>query len=56
MHGIFYSKLQEILSEAAYEKIENKKEGVTLPVCFVEEAFTVLVEDNIDRLEETLSG
>ena len=55
-HGISYSKLQEILSEVAYEKIENKKEGVPFPIWCVEEAFRVLVEDNIDLLEETLSG
>ena len=55
-HGISYSKLQEILSEVAYEKIENKREGVPLPDCCIEEAFIVLVEDNIDRLEETRSG
>jgi len=54
-HDISYTKLQEI-SEVAYEKVENQKDGVPLPECCVEEAFTILVEDNIDRLEETLSG
>ena len=53
-HGISYSNLKEILSEVAYEKIENKREEV--PDCCIEAAFTVLVEGNIDRLEETLSG
>jgi len=55
-HGISHTKLQETLSEVAYEKVENQKDGVPLPECCVEEAFTILVEDNIDRLEETLSG
>ena len=54
-HGISYSKLQEILSEVAYEKIENKVDKMPLPDCCVEEAFTGLIEDNIDRLEEKLS-
>ena len=56
-HGVSYSKLQELLSEVAYEKVENLKDNiVALPECCVEGSFTMLVEDNIDRLEETLSG
>ena len=56
-HGVSYSVLQELLTEVAYNKTENLKEGeVALPdICEIEK-FTILVEDNIDRLEETLSG
>ena len=56
-HGVSYSVLQELLTEVAYNKTENVKEDeVALPDICINENFTVLVEDNIDRLEETLSG
>ena len=56
-HGVSYSILQEILTEVAYEKTESNKENeVALPENCIKERFTVLVEHNIDRLEETLSG
>ena len=56
-HGVSYSVLQELLTEVAYNKTENVKEDeVALPDICINEKFTVLVEDNIDRLEETLSG
>ena len=56
-HGVSYSFLQEILTEVTYEKIESTKENeVALPENCIKERFTVLVEDNIDLLEETLSG
>ena len=53
-HGVSYSVLQELLTEVAYNKTENVKEDeVALPDICINEKFTVLVEDNIDRLEET---
>ena len=56
-HGVSYSVLQELLTEVAYNKTENVKEDeVALPDICINEKFTVLVEDNIDRLEERLSG
>ena len=56
-HGISYSVLQEILTEVAYEKTESTKENeVALPENCIKERSTVLVEDNMDRLEQTLSG
>ena len=56
-HGISYTALQELLTEVAYQKTENLKEDeVVLPDKCIKETFTILVEDNIDRLEETLSG
>ena len=47
-HGGSYSVLQEALTEGAYDVIlpENCSRGT----------FTILVKDNIYRLEETLSG
>ena len=56
-HCVSYSVLQEILIKVAYEKTESTKENeVTLPENCIKEQFPVLVEDNIDRLEKTLSG
>ena len=56
-HGVSYSVLQEILIEVAYKKIDDvDAEHVALPENCSSETFTILVEDNIDRLEETLSG
>ena len=56
-HGVSDSFLQEILTELAYEKTESTKENeMNVPENCIKERFTVLEEDNIDRLEETLSG
>ena len=55
-HGVSYSILQELLT-GGYNKTENVKQNeVVLPDICVNEKFTILVEDNIDRLEVTLSG
>ena len=46
-----------MLTEVAYDKTESTKENeVALPENCIKEQFTVLAEDNIDRLEEILSG
>ena len=56
-HGVSYSVLHELLTEVAYAKTENLKDNeVCLPDMCNKETLTILVEDNIDRLEETLSG
>lgn len=56
-HGISYTVLQEILTEVAYQKTElADTNDVILPENCSKGRFTILVEDNIDRLEETLSG
>ena len=55
-HGVSYTKLQELLSEIAYAKIEVAKEKIALPEFYNQETFTMLVEDNINCFEETLSG
>ena len=55
-HGVSYTKLSEITTEVAYSRI-NKNDGtVFLPQQCTKGTFTILVEDNIDRNEETLTG
>ena len=55
-HGVSYTKLPEIITEVAYSRI-NKNDGtVCLPEKCTKGSFTILVEDNIDRNEETLTG
>ena len=55
-HGVSYTKLSEIITEVAYSRI-NKNDGtVCLPEKCTKGSFTILVEDNIDRNEETLTG
>ena len=56
-HGVSYSMLQSLLTEVAYQKVESANvEAIVLPENCKKETFTILVEDNIDRLEETLTG
>ena len=56
-HGVCYSMLQEVLTEVAYGRTESINENdVLLPENCLKETFTIMVEDNIDRLEGTLSG
>ena len=56
-HCVSYSVLQEIITEVAHEKIESTNENeVALPENCIKEPFTVIIEDNKDQLEETLSG
>ena len=56
-HGISYSKLEEIETALCLQKIENVNEmGVALPLNVYPRVPTTLAFDNIDRLEETLSG
>ena len=56
-HDVSYSVLQEILTKVAYEKTKSTKENeVTLPENCIKEQFTVLIKDNIHRLEKNLSG
>ena len=57
-HGVSYTKLSEIITETAYTTItKSLKDG---KVCLLEHCrkreFSTLVEDNIDRNEETLKG
>lgn len=56
-HGISYDMTQSLLTEVAYQKVDSTDEdNVQLPESTMTETFAMLVEDNIDRLEETLSG
>ena len=56
-HGISHSALLEVVTAAAMQKIlEAEKGDVILPDETQLEEETTLVYDNIDRLEETLSG
>ena len=56
-HGISYDTMQSLLTEVAYQKVGSTDgENVQLPEYTLKELFAMLVEDNIDRLEETLSG
>lgn len=55
-HGISYTVLEEILTEVAFQKTQHVENQEPLPESIEKEVFSILVEDNIDRLEETLSG
>ena len=56
-HGASYSMLEELDTENAYKIVEDQEQGsVILPNGVQKEVFTMVVADNIDRREETLSG
>ena len=56
-HGISYFLLEGLSTEVAYQRLEAVEEGyVCLPEDCKTGTFTFEVDDNIDRLEETLSG
>ncbi len=55
-HGISYSKLMEIDTALCLQKLTTEGEGVVLPSTVHPCVPTTLAFDNIDRLEETLSG
>ena len=56
-HGISYTKLSEVTTEIAYSIINNNLSGrVCLPEQCQKCEFTMIVEDNIDRNEQTLTG
>ncbi|XP_078353848.1 uncharacterized protein LOC144638526 [Oculina patagonica] len=56
-HGVSYSKLEEIETALCMKKIESDEQmGVMLPSNIYPGVPTTLAFDNIDRLEETLSG
>ena len=55
-HGISYTLLEELETENAYKIISQQDDGIVVPTGCINGAFTVLVADNIDRQEETLSG
>lgn len=56
-HGVSYSKLEEIETELCLQKLQSGDEmGLILPSNIYPGVPTTLAFDNIDRLEETLSG
>ena len=56
-HGVSYSELEEIERALCLKKIESEEEmAVILPSNIYPGVPTTLSFDNIDRLEETLSG
>ena len=56
-HGVSYIKLGEVITEVAYSRIDNNVDGmICLPEKCKKGCFTMLVEDNIDQNEETLTG
>ena len=55
-HGVSYTKLGEVITEAAHSRIDNNVDEIFyLPEKCTKGCFTMLVEDNIDRNEETLT-
>ena len=55
-HGVSYTVLEEIATEAAISLIGQQKSYTCTPEGFFRDVFTMLVYDNIDRREETISG
>ena len=56
-HGVSYTKLLEISTEVAYSKIEKQADNLLcLPEGCQKNMFSIIVEDNIDRNEQTLTG
>ena len=56
-HGISYTLLMELFTENAYKiQDEQLEKSLVLPLDTQKDVFTIYVADNIDRLEETLTG
>ena len=56
-HGISYSQLEENETALCLQKLAAaSNQRVVLPACIKHHVFTNLAWDNIDRLEETLTG
>ena len=55
-HGMFYSIFKEMETENAYKVLSKIKEDCVLPPECKEGVFTMMIADNINRNEETLSG
>ena len=56
-HGVSYSILEELFTENAFYTIDQQvNEDIFIPCGFAENKLTIAVYDNIDRLEETLTG
>lgn len=55
-HGVSYTQVEEIDTALCLQKLEQSQMGVTLPSNIHRGVFTTLAWDNIDRLEQTISG
>lgn len=55
-HCLSYSQVEEIDTALCLQKLELSKDAIPLPGNTHPGVFTTLAWDNIDRLEETLSG
>ena len=55
-HGISHSQLEEINTALCMQKMATTTSEISLPANIQPHVSTTLVWDNIDRLEETLSG
>ncbi|KAG1682044.1 hypothetical protein GQR58_011368 [Nymphon striatum] len=55
-YGISYSKLEELDTALCLQKLSLVENEVCVPFDIHPQIFTTLAWDNIDRLEETLSG
>lgn len=55
-HSVSYSQIEEIDTALCIQKLERSKDDFPLPADMYPGVFTTLAWDNIDRLEETLSG
>ena len=56
-HGASYTLIEELDTENAFKMVEKQQQNeVILPDGVQKEVFTLVVADNIDRQEETLSG
>ena len=55
-HGVSYSQVEEIDTALCLQKLSLSEGSVALPRNIHPGVFTTLAWDNIDRLEETVSG
>lgn len=55
-HCVSYSQVEEVDTALCLQKMELSKDGIPLPANIYPGIFTTLAYDNIDRLEETISG
>ena len=55
-HGVSDSILEELFTENAFRLIDISGNETFIPTSIEEGHFTIAVYDNIDRMEETLSG
>ena len=55
-HGISYTQVEEIDTALCLQKLQRCQSSVALPSNIYQGVFTTVAWDNIDRLEETISG